>query len=523
MKMRNGVVVWTMLLGLAQSGLLAGTVAGWLFEGTSGQPAGEVTNAAVAGTLTGVATNVLEGAFPVYTNTVPGTNIWDGLSGPLYHADNSSSLLFTGNGLTGGVIRVADDPARTRPASVTFEAFVRARTLIQGGTIARKVRAGTGASWWLYTTSAGKLGLRIDTAAGGEGAVSLTSTSSILGDGQWHHVAFTYASWSTNAVLYVDYVPTSKKLTTPPLDYDGGDLLIGHDGAGGSFDGWIDEVRFSDKALGISQFLYVIEDRFVSDGVLLHYTFDSEAVGSNVSAVTNSALASYLSATATKTGTGSTQPQYAADRPDSGGSYTVVDGKGGEPLHHNRSSVRLWGPATSVGGRVDAAWPKTVVSPTNLTVEAFVKPDWPANYAGIFRKSRTSVSSPTFALSIGITNVSGAPLMGRCDTDLPDSSAGSNLTLSSPASINVRDGRWHHVAITYAHPIKTLRMYVDYVEVASRTTTNPLVYEGGDFVIGTSGTSYYDGWIDEVRVTGRVLSTNEFLRTTRLGTLIRME
>lgn len=66
-------------------------------------------------------------------------------------------------------------------------------------------------------------------------------------------------------------------------------------------------------------------------------------------------------------------------------------------------------------------------------------------------------------------------------------------------------------------------MYVDYAEVGTRTTTNPLVFEGGDFVIGTSGTSYYDGWIDEVRVTGRVLSTNEFLRTTRLGTLIRME
>lgn len=54
-------------------------------------------------------------------------------------------------------------------------------------------------------------------------------------------------------------------------------------------------------------------------------------------------------------------------------------------------------------------------------------------------------------------------------------------------------------------------------------TTNPLVFEGGDFVMGTSGNYYYDGWIDEVRVTGRVLSTNEFLRTMRLGTLIRVE
>lgn len=215
---RNAIAAWMGLLCLAQSGLKAATVAGWLFEGTSGQSAGEVTNAAVAGTLTGVATNVLEGAFPVYTNTVPGTNIWDGLSGPLYHADNSFSLLFTGNGLTGGVIRVADEPAKTRPASVTFEAFVKARTLIQGGTIAKKVRAGTGASWWLYTTSAGGLTLRIDTASGGEGAVSLTSTTAGLGDGKWHHVAFTYASWNTNAVLYVDYVSkTSRRASTRRL------------------------------------------------------------------------------------------------------------------------------------------------------------------------------------------------------------------------------------------------------------------------------------------------------------------
>ncbi|MDX9866774.1 MAG: LamG domain-containing protein [Kiritimatiellia bacterium] len=522
MNRRNAVAAWIGLLCVAQGGLHAATVAGWLFEGTDGQPAGEVTNSAVPGTLTGVATNVLDGTIPVYTTTVPGTNIWDGLSGPLYHADNQTALEFSGNGLTGGVIRVADDPDRTRPESVTFEAFIKARTLIQGGTVAKKVRAGTGASWWLYTTSSGGLTLRIDTAGGGEGAVSLTATTAGLGDGKWHHVAFTYAGWNTNAVLYVDYVAkTSKKLLTPPLDYDGGDLLIGHDGAGGSFDGWIDEVRVSDKALGLSQFLYVIEDRFVSDGVLLHYTFDSEAAGSNVGAVTNVAQTDLLNGTAVKTGTGSTQPQYAADRPDDG-RYTVVDGKGGEPLHYNRSAIRMWGPAAGVGGRVETPWPRTVVSLTNLTVEAFVKPDWPASFAGIFRKARSGISNPTFALSV-TTNTSGVSLTGRFDTELPTGPAGFNETFTPTKTVNLRDGRWHHVALTYAHPEKRARMYVDYVEVGTRTTTNPLVYEGGDFIIGTSGTSYYDGWIDEVRVTGRVLSTNEFLRTTLRGTLIRME
>jgi hypothetical protein len=62
------------------------------------------------------------------------------------------------------------------------------------------------------------------------------------------------------------------------------------------------------------------------------------------------------------------------------------------------------------------------------------------------------------------------------------------------------------------------------VEVGTRTTTNPLTYESGDFIIGTSGTAYYDGWIDEVRMTGRVLTTNEFLRAAPLtGTMIRMQ
>lgn len=507
-----------LLLGLTCAAAQAGTVAWWPFEGEADTAAGQVTNQAAPETLTGTAGTQSGGTLPVYAAEVPGTNVWDGVGGALYNADNRTALLFTGSGAAGGIVSVPDDPGLTRPADVTVEAFIKVRTPNDYAAIIRKLLPATGSSWGLYASLSGELGLRIDTD-GRINAISSTTTGAGLNDGRWHHVAFSYNSANSNVLMYVDYKQKlSLTLTTPPLFYDGSALVIGHStsAANGAFDGWIDEVRVSNEVLTPGRFLTVT--RIEPEGTLAYWDFDSGVTGVDAVAVTSRVNAACMVGATTKSGTGSVLPRYADERADSG-KHRILDGKGGSLVHLNRSSLEFQG---TYNNTVSVPWPAIIPPPSNLTVEAFVKPDWPANFGGIFRKARASVSSPTFALSV-TTNTSGVSLTARFDTN-PPGSAGSNETLSPSKTINLRDGNWHHVAITYLHAEKRARLYFDYVEVGTRTTTNPLTYESGDFIIGTSGTAYYDGWIDEVRMTGRVLTTNEFLRAAPLtGTMIRMQ
>ena len=491
----------------------ANTIACWPFEGSGGQSADKLTNSVAPGTLTGTAGIYSGGTLPVFADDVPGPSIWDGMCGPLYNDDNQTSLLFTGNGSSGGSkVSISDDPA-LHPTNVTVEAFVKVRNLVAYSAIVRKVR-GSGTSWGLYLTSNGELGLRVDTAAANN-AISASTSGTGLSDGDWHHVAFVYNSVNSNVLMYVDYnLEVSRTLYSPPLDYDSSDLLIGCNTANGTFDGWIDEVRISNAALDPNQFLTV--DHIESTGTLGYWDLDSDTTGVDADVITSRVNQAYMNGVASKSGSSSIQPSYISDRADDG-LYLIKDGSSGELLHKNKSALRLDSFAPNVGGKYSVSWPALVPNPTNLTVEAFVKVDTPPNYAGIFRKYRTG--GPTWALSV-TTNSTGVYLLGRFDTQVSPSNDGFNQTLYATGG-NLRDGKWHHIALTYDDAERRARIYVDYQQVGTRTTSGPLVYESGDFVVGTSGTYYFDGGIDEVRLTGRVLSPDEFLHAAPpMGTII---
>jgi hypothetical protein len=85
---------------------------------------------------------------------------------------------------------------------------------------------------------------------------------------------------------------------------------------------------------------------------------------------------------------------------------------------------------------------------------------------------------------------------------------GWNQSFGSGA--DVEDGCWHHVAFSYAD--QTVRMYVDYAPCGGGKTAFPIVYADGGLCIGDgAGEGPFNGWIDEVRITPRVLSPDEFL------------
>lgn len=85
------------------------------------------------------------------------------------------------------------------------------------------------------------------------------------------------------------------------------------------------------------------------------------------------------------------------------------------------------------------------------------------------------------------------------------------------------DGKWHHVALIVdssktGKDADRLQMYVDRVRQNARFTNsldsvlfNRTLYIGKR---GTQASGHFDGRMDDIRITGRVLSTNEFLAAT---------
>ena len=80
------------------------------------------------------------------------------------------------------------------------------------------------------------------------GGVSITSSSTGLADGNWHHVVVTIAPNGTSgdAKLYIDGSVNNGSGSTAINTSTSSDIIIGRDGVSGSnyFNGQIDDVRF---------------------------------------------------------------------------------------------------------------------------------------------------------------------------------------------------------------------------------------------------------------------------------------
>ena len=83
-------------------------------------------------------------------------------------------------------------------------------------------------------------------------------------------------------------------------------------------------------------------------------------------------------------------------------------------------------------------------------------------------------------------------------------------------SPSVTDGKWHHIAFTYDG--SSARIYVDYVERASKAWTEPIDYSEnceGRLCICCNDVSTYGRWqgfIDEVRISDEALHPSKFIR-----------
>ena len=81
---------------------------------------------------------------------------------------------------------------------------------------------------------------------------------------------------------------------------------------------------------------------------------------------------------------------------------------------------------------------------------------------------------------------------------------------------DVMDGRWHHFALVYDDATYEFRLYVDHE--LKDTQVMPEAYRPGDgfsdiwFASGGKlNRSSFEGWIDEVRMTRKALSPEQFM------------
>jgi hypothetical protein len=500
-------------------GASGGTVGFWSFDdGTPTNTAAVLTSATSAPALNAAAACVGTGKAPRFDASTPGTCVRAGLAGTPLNIENSASLRFVNAGLPantnsndGGCATVTNN-ALLRATNLTVEAFVKVNRHVNWPLIVGKRRAdGSGTSWNLDLDNAGKPRVRIDSqpvgATGGSGWNQTWASSISIEDGKWHHLAFTYCHTNKAIKLYVDYVQSASGNSASNLVYDASELRIGQGCGDRAFDGWIDALRITDEVLAPEQFATVAETSITTG----YWPFDDGATGLAAGTLTNAFNSPFLHGTAA-VAFGGVKPTFAAEIPPNE-TRRISDCTNG-PVVNVRNTAALHfvnaglpgDPTSRAGGQVTIPGTSLPAQATNFTAEAFVKVDRHVNFPQIIGKTRQSTGGLSWSLAL---NSSGT-LRARFDTQIPPGSSGYNQYFESTA--NIEDGQWHHVALTYDASASRFTLYKDYKPVLAGTTVNPLYMDGGDVKIG-NGDKAFDGWIDEVRLTGRVLTPAEFLYT----------
>lgn len=526
-------------VALALSGFCAAeTVAYWQFDdGTEPAEADTLTATVNAPALNGTAKQNESGAKPTFSSDRPGEQIWASSTGPLLNGANTSSLRFVNAGLpdnpnsnAGGVVTAAGSDPSLHASNITVEAFIKTDRHVNYALVVGKTRSGDGAatSWNLDFDGEGRPRVRLDNTNSvlgiGKNNEAFDSQA-VVEDGKWHHVAFTYTHTSQMVRVYVDYVERQTKMSAAPLVYSDGDIRIGQGCGGRAFDGWIDEIRVTADTLLPHQFMTAYEPI----PTVFHLPFQDAPAGTEAVLATNTARTLITHGTAGILNSG-VKPAYSAERAfGDGGAALITDGDGGPVIGMSTGSLLF----TNTGLPDNPAAPGSVVTipgnayvapVTNFTAEAFMRVRDHVGFAQIIGKKHT-MNDGWIAWSLAYN--SEGNLRARFDTSTDGvNTNGHNQTIESGPAGKVNDGLWHHVALTYDYPTKTVRLYKDYEFVREAVTINPVRLDTANYLIG-AGDKAFDGWIDEVRFSSRVLTPDQFLRAIPIppppGTLLLVQ
>ncbi len=246
---------------------------------------------------------------------------------------------------------------------------------------------------------------------------------------------------------------------------------------------------------------------------IAYWQFDDGTPSATATTLVSQANSPTLDGTGTKYGSGS-NPTFNADRPGA----MIADGVGGPILNaSNATSLEFANAFTpdetnsQDGSAVVVADPggaDSLLKPASFTAEAFVKFDDLVEYCAIVSKSRADGGGSSWM----IDTTSTGKIRARFDTQPIGASSGSGFNQSFSTTADMFDDQWHHVALTYDGTTRAAKLYVDYALEGSATVTFDLVYDDSMLRIGQGGGGRaFDGWIDEVRLSDTVLTSDQFL------------
>ena len=540
----------------------ADTVAWWHFDecdpGTtapadtiaSDQAAGTYAHVYTIGTSSAMSTVVENGGdyLPTYTKPFHGLAVYDPVSDTT--RTNHAAMKFrvdrggpnpdsnAGRARFGGGLKFEGGSDLYQPLYGTSALTVEAFVCSTGGvfnTFGPIVGSLGGTSWTserfaIYMESSGTVAVRL--TAGGSTDVWYSGNSGggkyKLNDGAWHHVAFTYDGEKVR--IYVDYVLDKKSDdsdrvygktgTIPTYSSDNATWIGGYaygsaESGGRKFPGVIDEVRVTNAVLTPDQFLRMLpldmdpdeiaRVSFTPDeyGVLLKrdYADIGDALRPNCQDI---AVFRKVS--------------------DAGSSVYDTETKDGAIMAANSETDIWFDDVASFYQETNGVGKANYVQMPYISKLIRGNDGATASYTvEMFYKTRNTVRGTTSNRQVlmkfggdGYFNV----LFDAVSSKLLYVSNTGGEAHYDAASENADDGKWHHVAVVVDGAAGSVKFYFDYVLARSRTGTLSDISTGKSLFFGArdGGTQCFDGWIDDIRLTRRALTPNEFLTTHPVGT-----
>lgn len=363
-------------------------------------------------------------------------------------------------------------------------------------------------------------------ASNGGGDVCIKSYPDFPEDGKWHHVAVVFQNGVFT--LYNDYSSAGALPGTYSLSEltDSVPFKLGN----GYYGGKISCLRVCRKALPVAEMLRASSIPTCKSDVIFRWRLNGTN-GSVVSQIVNSAPTYSMlnpgiyQPTSESVEDGVVRSIAGADMlfSDRKWRFDVLEIAGGDRTA-NLGSVRL-NPLTydvAMGSLTDASSMKSQTSQLqhgSMTMEMFAKlnySDYKTRIADkLVNKSYDRVSlmmherKGSSAWSLYASALTSAPELVLLGVLANGEVAAATVSVDATFM-----AKWHHYAVVYDALNLKLELWVDYARLLEKSLSAPLDYsQETAYHLGNGGSNQpFDGLIDEVRLTARVLSSGEFLR-----------
>ena len=360
-------------------------------------------------------------------------------------------------------------------------------------------------------------------------------------NGKWHHVAVVFSQAKAKVELYNDYRKINEsQIQRGARQLNGSAFFrLGRSSEGWeevNFDGNVAAMRISPRALSIQDFMVAANSEPAAReyrDVPFHFTFDGLGLRPGSPLGKFSCLPELKESSFGEVARENCSSGPAFSDQHRKDSFLIYQGE--TLLHTNSGAVRVegWqkeGDHVWAGQRV--LYPGARLTEdgkgrelTEFTCEMMLRSDpvW-ANADSSIQKllmGKSANQVPPIRHYVGqqwrITQQQKGGLL--LSMHLYDPTEGGTATKevhipTTDPSIDLTDGRWHHLACTYDGKMKRWEVFYDYRSVITYTHSLPLYsYPLGDYSFGRGcAATGFDGYFDEIRLTERVLKPEAFLR-----------